>query len=864
MLKTSTLAPWIALFALSCADLGTLSRNQCGNGVIELGEDCDGKGIGESQCSSACRLLCTEADGSCPAGWGCGSDGLCRQPKGEYEPFGSTLSISADRLTLADFDGDGRSDVLATRGSTFTIAYLDPSGLQSTTTTASFADQSARGDVPAAGDVNGDAQADLAFRVRGGLAILRGQPDRTLTASVFSGALDEPVGKDDALVIADVDPRGASLGEEIFALRPDGLYLVHSTNTADRPSGPLLAFPSGHPPLVGLVASPFVLGLPSASGVDLAFAFEGENHVTVYKPFVISTETGSAEYLWNDGTIAPPVKVSLPTGAKVTGGIFFASFGSPAMVIVGEDASGAPTVFTSFYAGSSYTSDPALSPADNLATPFAQLDADGEPATGDLAEAPVAIADINGDGYFDLVSPRGLFLSACQSPGACGAAAEPPGTRYTLAARPDGDARWTSAVFSGNSALYLASSDPGLTHIRAANIGSGSTQLIAFNTFRVPTQAPVKNIALSDLDGDGRIDVAFSQASARDPALDSLHIAFGNAFQIPTASVDLGDLGSIAQVGATLSLSPTDLNDYAGDLVVRAQTNGQPALYRLDGSTDRQLQSPLALTDTCDPATGISLGTARATAMGRFDTKDGNDVAVLYEEPGGGYALWSIDPGSTITADVCASKIGPGELDPGSDDITMLSADLDGDGRDEVLILPRGTPKLIHAKIGASGAWEVETIALDQPYVGVTIADLGARAAGVKAAPDVILWSETGVAILWNDGTGQLSTKAEAKLDVASATCDGASAGPPLGVAALNMDADKEKELVIVTERATLVADFEDAAGRKLGKPGCASGVLAGGGKAVTTGDVDGNGVTDLVFARPGGIQIFTGTPVVK
>ena len=49
--------PWLSLLALaSCADLQTLTRNVCGNGIIERGEDCDGIGIDQNTCNAACRL----------------------------------------------------------------------------------------------------------------------------------------------------------------------------------------------------------------------------------------------------------------------------------------------------------------------------------------------------------------------------------------------------------------------------------------------------------------------------------------------------------------------------------------------------------------------------------------------------------------------------------------------------------------------------------------------------------------------------------------------------------------------------------------------------------------------------------------
>ncbi len=144
LLATLALAPLHA----GCEDLSTLKADECGNGIIEAGEDCDGVGLEDSACNALCRLECT-AEGACPSGYGCGADGLCRQPSGQFEAFGPALGLSAERLSLADFDGDGQADLLASRGSSFSVAYVGPQGLLPETTSISYAPIDVYSDVPA-------------------------------------------------------------------------------------------------------------------------------------------------------------------------------------------------------------------------------------------------------------------------------------------------------------------------------------------------------------------------------------------------------------------------------------------------------------------------------------------------------------------------------------------------------------------------------------------------------------------------------------------------------------------------------------------------------------------------------------------
>lgn len=118
LLGAGTLAALAGLS--SCADLNEVGLGVCGNRIHEpeFGEDCDGSAeqfgggatCGLPNSAAPCRLECVPqaAQTGCPPGWGCGTDGVCRQPSGVLEAG----ALPGEARAVGDLDGDGRDDVV--------------------------------------------------------------------------------------------------------------------------------------------------------------------------------------------------------------------------------------------------------------------------------------------------------------------------------------------------------------------------------------------------------------------------------------------------------------------------------------------------------------------------------------------------------------------------------------------------------------------------------------------------------------------------------------------------------------------------------------------------------------------------------
>src|SRR5215472_17363123 len=99
----------------ACTSFPALSGGTCGNGVVDPAtEDCDTyPTAGSPYCRrpgtvGECRYDCSGSSHTCPPGFGCGLDGICRSGSGTFKFETSFPGPSVQSVSLADFNGDGR------------------------------------------------------------------------------------------------------------------------------------------------------------------------------------------------------------------------------------------------------------------------------------------------------------------------------------------------------------------------------------------------------------------------------------------------------------------------------------------------------------------------------------------------------------------------------------------------------------------------------------------------------------------------------------------------------------------------------------------------------------------------------------
>jgi hypothetical protein len=899
--------------AVACSSLPDIERGICGNHVVDPAEDCDGFAPAGARCASvgepsACRFRCDQG-ASCPPGYGCGKDALCRIPAASFVE-GPELDVgSLHHVEVRDVDGDGVGDAL--------MLVSRPGLAQESLRVQSFSDDGEPAEssnrivtgltggglapLVATGQLTGEMppRQDVALSAFYGnaLSILTGAADGTLAPKAYSSV---PISDPSLFRAIGADVFQSYGGDELVVASVavvDGAPKLDKTGL----TALTLSLPSPQPQELVLVPEPFfkLTALlrdeidPTRPGDELVLGFEGSTVL----------------YVWAgpgpDGAPGVLRTVGLPAGATLANasGVFapwrrvifvvdLDGDGRRDLLAVVDGPQGAAEVASYGVPDGTFHSAPGLvQGGDGKAAPHDSPGCDSR--LSDL----VAVGDLDGDGRVDRYCYGGILWGT--SPTGDG---DPVLTDTT-------DVGFLATAFIGDTNADGRADLVGFDDVDPGNLrffaGAGER---VFNPTFVSAGGMLKSIAPADVDGDNVTDwVLVVETPAAGPgASGALAIGYGQPFGPPLEPVSPGDLGNV--VGAAVLDAPRlgepAPSDGRDDLLVlsrAAPQGGTGAL--LYGSQDRELVSPFVLLAGAPPGYVDGL---TALAVGHFDgDADAHlDLASLglaclrdSDMPGEEDCfgrLWllpstgeaHIDPSKAANTDARgrSDPALPASLAAGA---RIVAVDLGGDGTDELVLLGSLFAEG-NLETGAVGVARVETVSdtarwtlgpletTDEFFPSAQPICLDGEGAPMCASPpplaadldgdgraEVVAWSPTGgsrggqgtaaVVALRASGEAALDVAGRVRLALPAEIAEGA-----LGFTLVGADADAAPEMVVYGTAGAWVCDV-DLAGAKLvplvrvtERPTIAA----------AAGDVNGDAVEDLVLGHPLGARLFLGEAV--
>ncbi|MFO0755684.1 MAG: FG-GAP-like repeat-containing protein [Byssovorax sp.] len=824
----------LAAVAASCADLSPLPSGACGNAVIDPGEDCDthateaGSRCAPAGDARACRFVCgpTSGDATCPTGFGCGQDGLCRRPTGTFAKSGALIPFASPHdLRTADFDGDGKSDFLL-------LGELDALGRSpahlafpgGSPAAPQILDLPLPIAAPAIGDVDGNGTFDLAFAGVEGISLVDSLHPSGLRFAPFPSFLP-PEGH--FLRVIPLPVTSASRDQLVHFIdrRVEGGVTLERPAGADQPGAILTYLPGGEDDLTGEIRVASLDEGAPCQQIILPYASE----VVIFTP----CRSGPLGPEWNVGGTTSSVKV--PPSTSIDGGVIPVDLDLDQHIDLLIGAGGQTYVAWGLGDGAFEAQKPAGAAGE--AGPFPFFD-----TKGNMIEPPLAVADIDLDGALDLVVPTGVLL------------ARPAG--YTRAASNQGSP-WSEALIADFNANGLpdivAGSTSALNLDVLNNAGAG-----LLNPFTLPTDAPVAHLAAGDFDGDLVNDLAFAQKFADH---DTLSVGFGAAQGPPSTLLTVAHTGSFEQLRAARLPHPAGL-DAVSDLLAVSENEetATDGVFTFRGDGARAVRSTLPLDLNGVPHLPIALAAGSFSGAGREMAALGADT------DSGELRLWRIawsrdllgfdrpEPSAPLPASFHPSS--------GAGTITfrygafMQARDLDGDGADELIMVgshgPPGSAALLVADYdGATSTFQPRP---EQPFPADLTDDSTLQIVDVDGdhLPDALVTTgsdeEPGeLVILWGNIAGALSADNPARITIegglSSATC---IARPSAQGCDLFVIGPKQAARAVVTPgRSITVTPLPEIEG----------------GIRIAGADVDDDGLIDLAIQNELGLQVYRAIP---
>ena len=641
-----------SLSLTACFDLPEVDSDECGNGVLERGEDCDsalafaeGGGCGAPDAENeelACRFYCErDSEGlelrACPEGWRCGSDSICRQPSGTFAAP-TTWHLPADQFAIGDVDGDRRNDLIGNDDNSITVRFGEGDG--DFDSSFEFGIRRPTGPV-VYGRLGHDELLDAVVPIEDGLFVLRGDISRTLQPVTYTPFT---TGSADATFLAIENNNPIyPFTQVLFMTHEYGVMSFINCNCEpEGPPGSCEACEEDLPPGDGLLGKPVAANIDLDPTEEFVLYREGDRALHVYDT------DGVPETNDTPATIHPILKqtIDLPAGWYL---------GSQTPVFAQFDgASGADLLIQVVV-----ETDPdmpyvavAYNNAGTLGTP--EL-VDTFDITNDQDEVlframPLAAGDYDDDGTSDYVIAIGVIRSI---PGP-GQGTPPAAILPVMFAN---GVVWGDAAFgdfNGDDALDFAVAsmdDVNLVALDGVDIyiqpEAGPPNRFHVDSARPPRQfffgGSVRSFVTGDFDGDLVTDLGFVGNSALE-AKETVSVVFGARDAGFEDAVDMGRLDVIQHlfpVNLPISLasldSITDLFIESVSTVLKddlVEFEEREGISIMLGDSSRRMVSPLVLsTALLNPGPPLASHMPRRAVLGDFNQDGHNDIIALAVGP---------------------------------------------------------------------------------------------------------------------------------------------------------------------------------------------------------------------------------------